>query len=160
MNPSVGGHEPDPTDRDEALRALAHRLGFELPAFEGPLSAFEHDQGSASGKGVYLGGDLHKVHPDAADQRPGRSHDGSLDSATIIIDDFEHEPTEAMAVGGIWCLRLERDLISSAPYLSLHDDSGTLRAWLLLPPARSMIGIAHYWLPSVAPPPSPAGPHS
>jgi hypothetical protein len=48
-------------------------------------------------------------------------------------------------------------MVDSAPYFSIWDTDGRMRTWLLLPPARLMIGLGHFWLPSV-PPPSGAAP--
>ncbi len=127
--------------------------GLELPPFDGPLVAFGPAPEGAPGHPVYLGGDLHRVHPDASEQYPGRARDESLDDARIVLADQEHEDLEATAVGGVWCLALHGDLADSAPYFALWDREGLMRAWLLLPPARLMIGIGHFWLPSVPPPP-------
>ncbi len=136
---------------------LAELLGLELPPFDGPLVAFDPAPEGASGDPVYLGGDLHRIHPDASERRPGRRRDDSLDGATITIADHEHEDLEATAVLGIWCLALHGDLVDSAPYITIWDTDGRRRAWLLLPPARLMIGLGHFWLPSVPPPPDAHG---
>jgi hypothetical protein len=142
----------DPGASDERLQRLAASLGLELPVLEGPLTAFV--LGTEPGP-VFLGGDLHAVHPDTADPLPVDGRDGSLDAATVILDDQEHPPLRTAAVEGVWCLALPDDLLDSAPYLALWDTEGRLRAWLLLPPASAMIGIGHFWLAQVDPPPDP-----
>jgi hypothetical protein len=131
--------------------------GLELPHLDGPLVAFDPAQESAPGDPVYLGGDLHRVHSDASERYPGRCRDGSLDEARVVFSDYEHENLEVTAVEGVWCLALHDDLVDSAPYFTLWDTEGRMRTWLLLPPARTMIGIAHLWLPSVPPPPGCGG---
>jgi hypothetical protein len=144
-------------NRGDPLAKLAEELGRDLPAFDGPLQAF--DMAPVSEKGttrtIYLGGDLHAVHPDTREHRPRPEHDASLEAATVALDDLEHESVETVAVAGIWCLLLRGDQVDSAPYFSLWDTDGRLRTWLLLPPARLMIGIGQFWLPSVPPPRSP-----
>jgi hypothetical protein len=129
--------------------------GLELPPFDGPLVAFDPAPDGAPGAPVYLGGDLHRVHPDASGQHHGRPRDESLDGAKVGLSDQEHEDLEGTAVAGVWCLALQGDLVDSAPYFTIWDTEGRMRAWLLLPPARLMIGIGHFWLPSVPPPPGP-----
>jgi hypothetical protein len=129
--------------------------GLELPPFDGPLVAFDPAPEGAPGGPVYLGGDLHRVHPDAAEPHPGRVRDESLDNARVVLIDQVHEDLEARAVAGVWCLALHDELADSAPYFTIWDSEGRMRAWLLLPPARLMIGIGHFWLPSVPPPPGP-----
>jgi hypothetical protein len=131
--------------------------GLELPPFDGPLVAFDPAPGGAPGGPVYLGGDLHRVHPDASEQYPGRPRDKSLDQADVTLGDEEQERLEATAVGGVWCLALYGDFVDVAPYFTLWDSEGRLRVWLLLPPARLMIGIGHFWLPYVPPPPRTPG---
>jgi hypothetical protein len=138
---------------DTSLGRLAAILGLELPPFDGPLVAFDPAPEGAPGNPVYLGGDLHRVHPDASERYSGRRRDESLDAARITLTDYEHEDLEATAVEGVWCLALHGDLVDSAPYFTLWDTAGRMRTWLLLPPARLMIGIAYLWLPSVPPPP-------
>jgi hypothetical protein len=64
---------------------------------------------------------------------------------------------DIQAVEGVWCARLEGPALECAPYFSLTDGLGRLRAWLILPPAPTMLGIAHHWLPRVPPPPDLAG---
>jgi hypothetical protein len=130
--------------------------GLELPPFDGPLVAFDPAPAGAPGGPVYLGGDLHLVHPGASERYPGRPRDESLDGAVIGLCDQEHENLEATAVAGVWCLALHGELVDSAPYFTIWDSEGRMRTWLLLPPARLMIGIGHFWLPSVRPPPGPA----
>jgi hypothetical protein len=149
----------DADDRADAARGrqledLAASLGLDLPVFEGPLTAFAV---GGEPEPILLGGDLHAIHPDTADPLPPDERDGSLDAATVILDDQEHPPLKTAAVGGIWCLALPGDLLELAPYLALWDTEGRLRAWLLLPPPRTMIGIGHFWLPQVKPPPGPSG---
>jgi hypothetical protein len=145
----------DPADasRGRQLENLAASLGLDLPVFEGPLTAFAL---GAEQRPVLLGGDLHAVHPESVDPLPDQ-RDGSLDAATVILDDQEHPPLKMAAVDGIWCLTLPDDLLDSAPYFALWDTEGRLRAWLLLPPPRTMIGIGHFWLPQVKPPPDTPG---
>lgn len=128
----------------------------ELPPFDAPLVAFDPAPGGAPGGPVYLGGDLHRVHPGAAGRDPGRVRDESLDEARIALFDREDEELETTAVEGVWCLALHGELVDSAPYLTLRDTEGRLRTWLILPPARTMIGIAHLWLAHIPPPGSPA----
>jgi hypothetical protein len=140
--------------RGRQLENLAASLGLDLPVFEGPLTAFVLGGGAGP---ILLGGDLHAVHPDSADPPPAGERDGSLDAATVIVDDQEHPPLKIVAVEGIWCLSLPDDLLDSAPYFALWDTEGRLRAWLLLPPPRTMIGIGHFWLPQVKPPPDTPG---
>lgn len=101
-------------------------------------------------------GDLHASHPKAGDGTGAHRRDTSLEDATILLDYQVHPPLKASATEGIWCLALEGDRVDSAPYFSLFDGEGRLRVWLLLPPARVMIGIGHLWLPSVPPVPGPA----
>jgi hypothetical protein len=146
---------PASASEGERLEALAALLGFEPPPFEGPLGAFELGEEREAGEPIYLGGDLHRVHPDGVDRRPGREHDHSLDAAKVGLDDYEHPVIEAVALDGLWCIALGGEIVDSAPYLTICDSEGRTRAWLLLPPARLMIGIGHLWLPSVPPPPGP-----
>jgi hypothetical protein len=130
--------------------------GHEQPPFDGPLVAFDPAPEGAPGGPVHLGGDLHRVHPDTSEPHVGRCRDESLDEATIGLYDQEHLNLEATAVAGVWCVALHGDLVDSAPYFTLWDSKGRMRAWLLLPPARLMIGIGHFWLASVPPLPGPA----
>jgi hypothetical protein len=136
---------------DDRLARLAARLGVELPPFPGPLVAFDPAEERSHGDPIYLGGDLHAVHPEARIQRPGADLDHTLDAAEIVITNFEHEPVETMAVEGVWCLALQGPILDSAPYLAITDTEGLHRTWILLPPPLRMIGIGHYWLPAVAP---------
>jgi hypothetical protein len=140
--------------RERRLEDLAASLGLELPVFEGPLTAFAV---GGEPRPILLGGDLHAVHPESADPLPPDERDRSLDAATVILDDQEHPPLKIAAVEGIWCLALPDHLLDPAPYFALWDTEGRLRAWLLLPPPRTMIGIGHFWLPEVKPPPDPPG---
>jgi hypothetical protein len=144
----------DPAASDEGrLKRFAASLGLDLPVFEGPLSAFVLEGGRGP---ILLGGDLHAVHPESANP-PAGDRDRSLDAATVIVDDQEHPPLKTAAVEGIWCLALPDDLLDSAPYFTLWDTEGRLRAWLLLPAAAAMIGIGHFWLPQIKPPPDTPG---
>lgn len=130
---------------------LAQELRIELPEFVGPLCAFEVSALADTVAGIYLGGDLHAVHPEAPARRRVPGLDQSLDSATIIVDDLEHESLRAHAHEGIWCVRLSGPMLDSAPYFSLFDADGRLRHWLILPAARKLIGAGHLWLPAVDP---------
>ena len=141
-----------PAGDEKRLEGLARSLGLELPAFRGPFDAFVLADERSRGDPVYLGGNLHAVHPDASGQRLGREQDRSLDNAIISLSDYGHEALEVTAVEGIWCMRLEADLAESARYFALFDSDARIRTWLLVPPARQMIGIGHLWLPSVPPP--------
>jgi hypothetical protein len=138
------------------LQQLAIVLGVELPPFKGPLVAFDLDDEAGTERPVFLGGDLHAVHPEA-DERHRHPHDPTLDSATITLVDLENEPLENQAIEGIWCIRLGEELLDPAPYLSIFDSEGRLRTWLILPPPRLMISLAHFWLPAVPPFPGEAG---
>lgn len=147
----AGVPAPRPS-REDRLASLAARLGLELPPFPGPLVAFDPADERSPGDPVYLGGDLHAVHPETpAGPQPPRQ-DPSLDVATVSLTDFDHPPLETAAVDGIWCLAIEGGLLDAAPYLSISDSDGRLRTLILLPPAGSMIGLVHLWLPVVAPP--------
>jgi hypothetical protein len=144
--------EPGPSDpRAERLAVLARTLGVELRPFGGPLVAFQLDGHSGAEDPVFLGGDLQAVHPDAGAPSWRSGHDPTLDSAIITLTDHENETLELAAVEGIWCTALSGDRLPAAPYFSLTDSEGTIRAWLLLPPPRLMVGIAHMWLPSIPP---------
>lgn len=134
----------------DPLGRLAQSLGIELPLFEGPLAAFRLG-GVDPDAPIYLGGDLHATHPDATARALYGTRDPTLDDARIVISDTEHEALETSAVGGIWCISIGGGLTQSAPYLSLYDSRGRIRSWLILPPPRLMVGIGHYWLPSVPP---------
>jgi hypothetical protein len=123
----------------------------ELPPFDAPLVAFDPAPEGAPGGPVYLGGDLHRIHPDAAGQCPGRRRDESLDEARIALDELgQGNLAEVTAVQGVWCLALYGEHVDSAPYFTLWDTEGRMRTRLLLPPARLMIGLAHLWLPAVS----------
>lgn len=135
------------------LARLASELGIELPVFEGPLRAFQVGAEPGAEAPVFLGGDLHAVHPEARGRRAAGDRDRSLDSAVVTIDDHEHDTLEVTAVEGIWCLALPETLSLSALYLIVWDTEGRPRVWTLLAPARMMIGLAHVWLPQVPPPP-------
>jgi hypothetical protein len=139
---------------DERLDALALIAGLELPPFDGPLVACDPAPGGAPGGPVYLGGDLHRVHPEAVVKRPERRRDESLDEARIVLAEPEEESLEVNAVEGLWCLALFGDQVDSAHYFALWDTEDRMRIWLFLPPVRPMIGLAHLWLRSVPPPPS------
>jgi hypothetical protein len=138
---------------EDHVARLASELGIPLPVFDGPLRAFQVGAEPGVEAPVYLGGDLHAVHPEARARPAAGGRDRSLDSATITIDDHEHETVAATAVEGIWCLTLPEALSHSALYLIVWDTEGRPRVWILLAPARMMIGTAHVWLPQVPPPP-------
>jgi hypothetical protein len=143
------GDDRADASRERHLEDLAASLGLDLSVFDGPLTAFTL---GGERRPILLGGDLHAVHPETADLLPPQERDGSLNAATVILDEQEHPPLKTAAIEGIWCLALPDDLLDSAPYLAIWDTEGRLRAWLLLPPARAMIGIGHFWLPQVKPP--------
>jgi hypothetical protein len=143
-----------PGRRAERLAAIATRLEVELPPFEGPLVAFGAEGPQDADASVYLGGDLHAVHPEARVARAGGEVDRSLDAARIAITNFEHPALETSAGEGLWCLPLAGPIIDTAPYLWITDGEGRTRTWILLPSPRLMIGIGHYWLPAVAPLPT------
>jgi hypothetical protein len=151
--PTSRGHDPDA--RAERLAALAAWLGIELPLFEGPLVAFQLDGHRGGEDPVFLGGDLHQVHPRAGGPARASHRDPSLDSAILTLVDHENEMLDIAAVEGVWCTRIDGERLPAAPYFSLTDTDGRIRAWLLLPPPRLMVGIAHFWLPSVPPPEDP-----
>jgi hypothetical protein len=129
-------------------------VGLTLPDFNGPMTAFVATPRGWRQPKVYLGGDLHATHPDATVRTPCPPRDDSLDRATIVIDDLEHESRWATAEEGVWCIDLGEALADSAPYFSLFDSTGRLRHWLILPPARQMLGTGHLWLPFIRPWPS------
>jgi hypothetical protein len=134
------------------LAAPSHRPGVERPAFAGPLVAFDSGPDSCAGDSVRLGGDLHAVHSATRVPGPPPDRDGSLDPATVTLFDGEGWSLDVPATDGVWCT-LPGDLAPDcAPYFALIDGRGRLRAWLILPSARTMIGIAHFWLPQVDPP--------
>lgn len=143
---------------DGRLARLAAELGLALPSFEGPLHAFAIGGELGPDGPFFLGGDLHATHPEARGRGTSSRRDPSLDSATIILTDYENETLQVSAVEGVWCLALPEDHVDPAPYFSLTDSEGRIRTWLLLPPPFLMLGIAHLWLPSVPPPTDPAGP--
>lgn len=154
-DPPIGPDDAgDP--RAERLAALAEHLGVELPLFDGPLVAFQIDGRRGGDDPVFLGGDLHAVHrrSGAACDSP---RDPSLDSAIVTLSDHENEMSDIAAIEGVWCTRISGERLPAAPYLNLTDSEGRIRAWLLLPPPRLMVGIAHFWLPSVPPPDDPRG---
>jgi hypothetical protein len=142
--------------RAERLATLAKALGVPLPPLQGPLVAFQLDGHRSAEDPVFLGGDLQAVHPDAgpASWRAGR--DATLDNAIVTLTDHENESLELAAVEGIWCAALSGERLPAAPYLSITDSDGSVRIWLLLPPPRLMVGIAHLWLPSVPPSADPS----
>jgi hypothetical protein len=140
--------------QDDLLDRHAEELSVERPLFEGPLYTFQIGEASGVGAPVYLGGDLHAVHAEGHDRPSGICRDPSLDGATITIDDHEHQAIKVTAVEGIWCLTLPKALYFSAPYFAVRDSENRLRIWLLLPPARALIGIAYLWLPRIPPPSS------
>jgi hypothetical protein len=147
----------NPGPRAERLSALAKMLGVELPLFNGPLVAFQIDGHRSAEDPVFLGGDLHAVHPDGGGPSRRSGLDGSLDNAIVSLNDHVHQPLDLAAVQGIWCTCISGERLPAAPYFSLTDSEGRIRMWLLLPPPRLMVGIAHLWLPSV---PASADPRS
>jgi hypothetical protein len=155
----IGSGEPTGGRRqgEDRLARLAADLGLELPPFSGPLIAFDPAEDRSPGDPVYLGGDLHAVHPGATAGQPPSGRDRSLDAASITLTDFDHPPLEAIAVEGVWCLAIEGGLLDSAPYFSISDSDGRLRTWILLPRFHAMIGMVHLWLPAVPPPPEAGG---
>jgi hypothetical protein len=157
--PGQRGPDPDADPRAERLAALAAWLGVELPLFEGPLVAFQLDGHRGAEDSVFLGGDLHQVHPTAHGPKGGPTtpadRDRTLDSAIVTLSGHDHEMYDVAAVEGVWCMRIDGERLPAAPYFSLTDSVGRIRAWLLLPPPRLMVGIAHFWLPSVPPPEDP-----
>jgi hypothetical protein len=134
---------------EDRLARLAAILGLELPPFEGPLDAFVLGEDPEGVPAYHLGGDLHAVYPEAPTRRQLHGRDHSLDAARITLDDEEHETVEATAVEGIWCIPMPAELVDSAPLFTLTDTQGRLRSWLLIPPARLMVGLGHFWLPAV-----------
>ena len=142
-----GGHDP----RAERLAALAAELEVDLPPFEGPLVAFGAQGRRAPEEPVYLGGDLHAVHPESRAGRAGQALDRSLDAAEITITNFEHPAVVTSAREGLWCLALTGPILETAPYLGITDGEGRRRTWILLPMPPQMIGMGHYWLPAVPP---------
>jgi len=138
--------------RDEDRDALASIASLELPTFDGPLVACDPAPGGAPGGPVYLGGDLHRTHPEAVTDHPKRRRDVSLDEARIVLSERGEESLEVNAVEGVWCLALFGDQVESAHHFALWDTEGRLRIWLFLPAARLMVGLAHLWLRSVPPP--------
>ena len=145
--------EPAPPElRARRIAELSAEHGFELPSFEGPLEAyFAAGSTQRSGDPIYLGGDLHAVHPLAVREYPGRGHDATLDAATIGLHDEERAPLEVRANFGIWFVALEAERHDPAPIFSLHDSAGRMRTWLLIPPPVMLVGLGHFWLPSVRP---------
>jgi hypothetical protein len=128
-----------------------------LPVLDGPLCAFRVAEQAAADAPVYLGGDLHAIRPGGDDRHSGRRHDRSLASARITID-HEGGSVGTTALEGLWCLLLPEGPLHSMTFFAITDSQGCLRIWLLLPPARTMIGVAHLWLRRVPPPPgSPGG---
>ena len=128
---------------------LARELGVDLPPFRGPLQAFDPAPARSPGDPVYLGGDLHAVHPDSSGPGAPPGRDESLDQATISLLDGEGWVLDIQAIEGVWCARLAGTAVECAPYFLLTDSDGRNRSWLILPPAKLMLGVAHYWLPSV-----------
>jgi hypothetical protein len=128
---------------------LARELGVDLPPFRGPLVAFDPAPVRSPGDPVYLGGDLHAVHPDVAAPGTAAQLDESLDRAAISFIDGEGRTLETHAVEGVWCARLDGAALDCAPYLALRDTLGRMRTWILLARPEAMIDIAHLWLPRV-----------
>jgi hypothetical protein len=123
----------------------------DLPAFAGPLVAFDPAPERGASEFVCLGGDLHAVHPAARGPRPRSDRDRSLDLATVTLFDGEGWSLRVPTTKGVWCTRPEDLALDCAPYFVLTDSRGRLRAWLILPPVRTMIDVAHLWLSGVAP---------
>jgi len=148
---SLDSSSPGSADsRREGLAALAAHLGVELPLFDAPLVAFQLDGHRSTEDPVFLGGDLHATHPRAAGSTTtAAERDPSLDFATITLIDHDHPPLDVPATAGVWCTRVEGDRLAPAPYLSINDSDGRILIWLLLPPPRLMVGIAHHWLTRV-----------
>jgi hypothetical protein len=132
---------------------LARWPRIELPAFAGPLVAFDPAPDLCPGESVCLGGDLHAVHPATPGQRPPSDRDGSLDLARVTLFDGEGWSLGVPATEGVWCTRPEDLAPDCAPYFAVTDTRGRLRAWLILASARTMIDIGHFWLSCVAPRP-------
>jgi hypothetical protein len=128
---------------------LARELEVDLPPFRGPLQAFDSAPERTPGDPVYLGGDLHAVHPESRGPSAPPDRDESLDKATISLLDGEGWVLDIQATEGIWCALTEGLAVECAPYLSVIDSAGRNRVWLILPPAHLMLGIGHYWLPAV-----------
>ena len=149
-DPHAGRREA-PTDL-ERLGAIARALRGSLPVFESPLTTFQLGGIPREGDPLYLGGDLNAVHPDAAAHHPRARHDPTLEAATVRLYDQVHPAIETTADHGIWCLPLTEGRADTAPILSILDSTDRLRAWILLPKPRQMIGLGHFWLPAVPPP--------
>jgi hypothetical protein len=144
---------PGVTDSaDERLDAPSSTADLELPPFDGPLVAFDPAPGGAPGGPVYLAGDLHRIHPAAVLQRAQPRRDECLNEARIVLVEPRGETLEVNAVEGIWCLALFGEHVDAVHYMALWDTEDRMRIWLILPPARAMIGLAHLWLRSVPPP--------
>jgi hypothetical protein len=142
-----------PIRRTTGSADLARRPCVEVPAFPGPLVAFDPGLSGSSGGSVCLGGDLHAVHPAGRGDGPPSDRDGSLDLATVILFDDEGWSLDVPATEGIWSTRPGDIAANLSPYFALTDGQRRLRTWLILPPPRTMIDIAHLWLPSVPPRP-------
>ena len=147
------------SERPRRLAELAEALGIEMPPFTGPLVAFQLDGARGAEDPVYLGGDLHAVHTRAGSAASSGERDASLDFATVTVTDHEQRPLDVAALEGVWCTRFKGARLAAALYLSVIDSEGRTRAWLLLPPPRLMVGIAHFWLPRLKPPPFPGDDH-
>lgn len=152
MNGAVDEDPRERLRRTIRFADLARDLGVDLPPFRGPLVAFDPVLDRSSGDPVYLGGDLHAVHPDTREPDPPPDRDDSLDQAVITLSDGAGWQLSIAAAEGVWCTRLEGAALERAPYFALTDARGRLRNRLLLPPPRLMIGIAHFWLCSVPQP--------
>jgi hypothetical protein len=152
LEPRPEAHPGGEPSVDRRLRRAAE-LDLDLPPFDGPLVAFDPAPWRGAGDPIYLGGDLHAVHPRSLDRRSDRPRDDTLDGATITLTlgDFVDDMVETTAVEGVWCVGLHDDLLESSMFLMIRDDDGRLRAWLLLPPPGSMLGEGGLWLPSIAP---------
>ncbi len=137
---------------------MTDALGIELPPFAGPLVVFDPAERREPGDPVYLGGDLHAVHPAAPPRAEATARDPTLDNARVTLGDVPRPWPEAAAVEGIWCVALEGEFARFSPFFMLWDNLGRLRTWLLLPPAPDMLGEGHLWLPSVPPASETVGP--
>jgi hypothetical protein len=140
-------------ERPDDLARSADRADPLSTAFDGPLVVFEPASGARPGGPIYLGGDLHAVHPRAAPEGETRPRDATLEAAMLFFfPTGQGETIESVATCGVWCLALHDEQRDSFFFLLLRDGELRVRAWLLLWPARAMLGRGHLWLPSVPPP--------
>lgn len=121
-----------------------------LPTWDCPLLAFRLGEGDSPETIVHLGGDLHAVHPDAADRDRRGGEDRTLETASISVHSPElFRGAEVEAEDALWLLALDDELASRQLLFLLHDSEGRRRAWLHLPSPDSMIGECRPWLPAV-----------